>query len=442
MRIMQFGFESLAVQTQRDTQRASELRTAQTAVQRTRVQRSHRQTQCQFIRMQAATTLQTPATRQTGIEIRQMQPVFLESEVGLQRCHGQALPIDGSRTSIDHRQSPAQTRRGLAQGLQFGTQIERGLRRTVDPGCRVDGRKLDHRTKNRLWRKRSDPRGDFASEVFTRLSHACTRTALQDKVLKPPLGSQIESERSPGSIAFDAGFGGQCEGWLGGQRRFSNDLQAANTRLQMRQSVQQAIARQWRLDRFGNRHRLPVRMGVLANFDAPDTQLPDFDRQRPCQVVGQPRGFAAAGMGYPQARHLERAHRQAAAQQLDRVPIDLQVLYLEIQRLIPPAQRLQGKRPAQRACRLGQRELASSQPFDHPADGAHPPRAAEQPDGPGQQRQQDRQHGQPPAPGAAWRRFLRRGGRCGSHSVAYRSKVVQKGIASEKSSRSLPSRWP
>ncbi|KFB72855.1 MAG: hypothetical protein AW09_001925 [Candidatus Accumulibacter phosphatis] len=144
MRILQLGFESLAVQSQRGAQRAGELRAAQAAVQRTRVQRSHRQAQREFGSTQAAAALQTPATRQTDVEIRQLQLVILESEVGLQRGHRQALLVYGSRTSIDHRQSPAQTGQGITQRLQVGAQIERGLQSTVAPGSRVDGRKLDH----------------------------------------------------------------------------------------------------------------------------------------------------------------------------------------------------------------------------------------------------------------------------------------------------------
>ncbi|KFB72856.1 MAG: hypothetical protein AW09_001926 [Candidatus Accumulibacter phosphatis] len=74
--------------------------------------------------------------------------------------------------------------------------------------------------------------------MISRFGLDCSRAALQDKVLEPTLGSQIESECSPGRIAFDAGFGGQCKRFLGSQRGFGDDLQAAKTQPQVGQAVQ------------------------------------------------------------------------------------------------------------------------------------------------------------------------------------------------------------
>jgi hypothetical protein len=150
LRVAQLGFQYLPVQPDRGAQRAGKQRAAQAAMQRTRVERPHRQMQRQFGIAQDTAALQASAAQQTHIEISQAQLVVAQTQAGPQRFERQAVSVEGPGTPIEHRQPPTQAGRRTTPRLQLDLHIEDGLRSAFDPGRRVDRRKCDQRLPDRL----------------------------------------------------------------------------------------------------------------------------------------------------------------------------------------------------------------------------------------------------------------------------------------------------
>ncbi|EXI73792.1 MAG: hypothetical protein AW07_02479 [Candidatus Accumulibacter sp. SK-11] len=166
-----------------------------------------------------------------------------------------------------------------------------------------------------------------------------------------------------------------------------------------------AVARQLCQQRLGDRCCLAVGMGVVAELDDGDLESLDGNRQRQLETIRHDGRITAGRQRYAQAADGDSADGKATAQQLDRPPVELQFLHLDIDGLAAPMQRPQMERGSERAARGRDGELPASQPFEQQAAQPQAAFAAEQ-RGQASQHEQQRRQCQPAA--ASTRRCRRR----------------------------------